>query len=285
MHRFLALLAVLLAAACGNHQPTATSGQPVQTIQYDGQAYRLAAGKVNQADVTADLSIEFTYGERNGNRVIASVIINEVEYRADCDTGAIARVTDDGTDTGTPEGCGPTGGSDLPHYTNCSDGQGIRDIDFTCDGYGDFAPNTPGAEDVRLKVEGNEDLLRSAFASAWRLGSFVPHAPSPDGYPVEEDDTTYNLTDGAADFFVIELTQKAHWIISSTGETDTWGDLYKVEGGNIRAIAGTGQWADRGNFAIQQVLEAGTYLLRVTAEQGGTGGAYKVDVFGVLEDG
>ena len=74
------------------------------------------------------------------------------------------------------------------------------------------------------------------------------------------------------------MTQEAFYIIQSEGEADTWGDLYKYDGDMIEAIAGTGRWADRGNFALQMVLEPGDYYLRVTPENSGDTGTYQIRV-------
>ena len=274
MHRcFILLVAPLFLFACADERATQPTDQPpFSAVQIDGQAFR--AAKVSATNQT-DLSIELSYAVRGGRAYIDAVTIDGVEYRSDC---AGARTTasassDDGSS-----------GSSIPHYTYCEDGQGIRDLDFTCDGLRN-PPNLPGPEDLRLKVEGNEELLRKRFGSAHDLGVFEPYPPSPGGYANVPRSATFNLTDGGDDFFRIELADRADWAISSTGETDTWGDLYKVEDdGSIKAIAGTGKWADRGNFAIQGILEAGIYYLRVSAEKGGAAGTYRVKVFGVLED-
>ena len=292
MRRTLTLLAFLLLLSCSNHQPTATSGEPVQTIWYDGHVYRLTAGKANQADVTTDFSIEFTYGIRDGNTIIESVIINGIEYRANCSVGEISPTGD------VSVGCGPAGegdffGGDIPHYADCADGVGIRDIDFTCGGSHDPPPprEEPGPEHIRLKVEGNEEYLRSRFENA-----IVQEVlgPVPNGEPYTHPpsfDITYNLSDGGDDFFFLDIQHKAEYFINTDGTTDTWGDLYLDDNGTIRPIAGSGGTGFvvvlddggtfEGNFYITRVLEPGEYYLRIAPQTEGVTGTYSVWAVGV----
>ena len=110
----------------------------------------------------------------------------------------------------------------------------------------------------------------------------VPDFDVEDEIPISHR-TTFNLSDGGADFFRFEIDRRRHYIVRSSGETDTWGDLYKLEGDRIRAIAGTGMWADRGNFAIQMDLDPGEYYLRVSPEGRGDTGSYTVQVSTFVE--
>ena len=259
MHRFPILLAAcMLTTACGDRQPTASNGEPVQIIQYDGHAYRLAAGKANQTD----LSIELSYAVRGGRAVIDAVTIDGTEYRADCAAGGAGP---------SDEGVSP--GGSIPHYTLCDGLQGTRDVDYTCDGYSQIPPHlrSPTAADVRLKVEGNEAFLRAQFEGGYRL--IVPPLGE-----YQRTRQTFNLTDGKADFFFFTIEQELFYIVRSNGESDTWGDLYKVEKDFIKPIAGTGKWADGQNFAFQRILEPGDYLLRVTHETGKAEGTYRIGI-------
>ncbi len=127
---------------------------------------------------------------------------------------------------------------------------------------------------MRLKVEGNEAFLRARFedtSSTYRVA--VP--------PLGESQKTrqtFNLTDGKADFFLFTIKETLYYFVYSTGGADTWGDLYKVEKDLIKPIAGTGKWADGGNFAFQRILEPGDYLLRVTSETGKAEGTYQIGI-------
>ena len=271
--KIILIIASLLWLSCAEQKTVSyESAGPIQRIGLDGQSYLLAAGKANQSD----LSIELSYAVRNGEAFISTVTIDGVEYRSNCSSSQGNQTSQD---PDSPEQ--QLGDGRIPHHEYCEDGVGNRDVDFTCDGYRN-QPSAPGPEDVRIKVGGNEDYLRERFKNAFDLGSHVPFAPTTGGYEVETP-SSYNLTDGKDDFFRIVLTNRAAWIISTWGDTDTWGDLYLDDNGSIKAIAGTGRWADRGNFAIQGNFEAGTYYLRVSAEQGGKAGTYQVSVFGVLE--
>ena len=255
MHRRLILLVVLpFLIACADQQATQPSDEPLFfTVKINDQDFR--AAKMS-ATSQSDLSIELSYAVRGGRAYIDAVRIDGVEYRADCASAGAS-------DSGVPG---------MPHYEDCADGKGIRDQDFTCDGYAERPPHlqAPTPEDVRLQVEGNEGYLSEHFETAQHLKTPTPETTRT---------VTYNLTNGKADFFRLVIKQQGRYIISSTGETDTWGDLYRQsEGESIKAIAGTGKWADHGNFALDLTLEPGTYFLRVSSETGEPAGTYRIRV-------
>ena len=173
MFYIIPLAVFLFTASCGDEKPVAVTDDPIQTIELGGNSYRLAAGKTN----TSDLSIQLSYAIRGGVAHIDAVTIDGVEYRADC------------SGPQPP----PTTGSSRPHYADCADGQGTRDVDFTCDGYSDRPPLNTHPDKMRLKVEGNEEYLRQRFESAFELEVPVPY----DENIFEGDYTSvsYNLSD------------------------------------------------------------------------------------------
>ena len=268
----IAVFAVLLIlSSCSEKAPVSQAGGPVQIIEMDGHSYYRGAAKVG----TSDLSIELSYAVRNGRAYIDAVRIDGVEYRADCSGGA-------------PESPEQRGGSSIPHYQYCEDGQGLRDLDFTCDGLRNPPPQReqPGPEHVRLKVEGNEEYLRERFETARPIEVL---APAEGGYThPPSSNMTYNLTDGSDDFFYLDLKHRAKYLISTSGLTDTWGDLYLDDKGTIKPIAGAGDGLIfiipsggefRGNFHLELVLDPGEYYLRVSPEkEGETGDSYRVMV-------
>lgn len=258
------LIFVLSVISCSQeHSTTSAADQSSawQQIEIDGVPYRQVAAKANA--VAADISFDLTYEVINGEAYISVVKIDGIEYRADCSDGENRSV---------------------PHYEFCEDGVGIRDVDFTCGGLRD-PPAAPSAGDVRLKVDGNENYLLDRFKDAFEIE--VRRVVEGRSYTTDEipisHRTTFNLSDGGDDFFWFEIDQRRHYIVRSSGFTDTWGDLYKLEVDKIRAIAGTGMWADRGNFAIQMDLDPGEYYLRVSPEGRGDTGSYTVQVYTFVE--
>ena len=257
------LATALLVASCADKKPVSETGEPIQIIEFDGNSYRLAAGKAN----ASDLSIELSYEVRGGVAHIDAVTIDGVEYRSDCSAPE------------PPEQL-PPGGDGPVYVENCADGVGVRDIDFICEGGTPTGPPNPSADQIRLKVEGNEDYLRQRFENA-----FDVHVPVP--YSVNESTgsvgPTYNLSDGKDDFFRIEIKQKARYSIASTGDTDTWGDLYLDGKESIKPIVGSGSYGSNENFGFDNViLEPGTYYLRVSPETDDATGTYGVSVASFL---
>ena len=137
-----------------------------------------------------------------------------------------------------------------------------------------------------MKVEGNEEYLREGFETARPIEVL---APAEGGYThPPSSNTTYNLTDGSDDFFYLDLKFRARYLISTSGLTDTWGDLYLDDKGTIKPIAGAGDGLIqrtpdggefRGNFHLDLVLDPGEYYLRVIPEkEGEKGGSYRVMV-------
>ncbi|MXW78883.1 MAG: hypothetical protein F4Z57_07840 [Gemmatimonadetes bacterium] len=263
------LIFVLSVISCSQeHSTTSAADQSSswQQIEIDGVPYRQVVAKANA--VAADISLDLTYEVINGEAYISVVKIDGVEYRADC------------SDTGRLDGENPS----IPHHEFCEDGVDERDIDFTCGGLRN-PPSAPSAADIRLKVDGNENYLLDRFKDAFEIEvrEIVPgRGYTEDEIPISHR-TTFNLSDVGADFFRFEIDRRRHYIVRSSGETDTWGDLYKLEGDRIRAIAGTGMWADRGNFAIQMDLDPGEYYLRVSPEGRGDTGSYTVQVSTFVE--
>ena len=51
----------------------------------------------------------------------------------------------------------------IPHYENCADGVGVRDVDFTCEG---GTPPYPFADEPRVPIDDN---LRERFRTAATL--------------------------------------------------------------------------------------------------------------------
>ena len=264
-----AFCAFVLSGGC-QQGPVKANPDGLEMVDIDGVVYHKGSAK----KTTSDLSIELTYAVRDGRAYIDAVRIDGVEYRADCSGGA-------------PEPPEQPGGSSIPHYQYCEDGQGIRDIDFTCEGLRNPPPpRETGPEHVRLKVEDNEEYLRERFETARPIEVL---APAEDGYTFPPSaNTTYNLTDGSDDFFYLDLKYRARYLISTSGQTDTWGDLYLDDKGTIKPIAGAGDGLIfiipsggefKGNFSLDLVLDPGEYYLRVSPEkEGEKGGSYKVMV-------
>ena len=262
------LIFVLSVISCSQEQSTTSAADQSsawQQIEMDGVPYRQVAAKANA--VAADISFDLTYEVINGEAYISVIKIDGVEYRADCSDGGL-----DGENRS------------IPHYEFCEDGVGERDLDFTCEGLRN-PPSAPSASDVRLKVDGNENYLLDRFKDAFEIE--VRRIVPGQGYTTDEipisHRTTFNLSDGGDDFFVFEIDRRRHYTVRSSGETDTWGDLYKLEFNKIRAVAGTGMWADRGNFAIQMDLDPGEYYLRVSPEGSSDTGSYTVEVYTFVE--
>ena len=152
---------ILFQSSCAEQTPVVAPSDtlPAQIVQIDGSIYRFAAKA--SATAQSDLSIELSYVIRGGQAHIDAVTIDGLEYRANCSSGAAQERGDVGSSAGA-----------VPHHQYCEDGVGVRDIDFTCGGLRNPPPpqEEPGPETVRLKVEGNEEYLRSRFERAIRAG-------------------------------------------------------------------------------------------------------------------
>ena len=264
---------ILFQSSCAEQSPVVAPSDtpPAQIVQIDGALYRLAAKA--SATAQSDLSIELSYVIRGGRAHIDAVTIGGVEYRADCASGAAQERQ--------------PGGSSIPHHQYCEDGVGVRDIDFTCEGLRNPPPRQqePGPEHIRLKVEGNEEYLRSRFENAFVQEVFGP-VPRGESYTLPPSfDITYNLSNGDDDFFFLDIQHKAEYTINTYGEIDTWGDLYLDDNGTIKPIAGASgvgfvvvldDGTFEGNFYISLVLEPGEYYLRIAPETEGVTGTYSV---------
>ena len=162
-----ALIAILLILSCSDQDKAVfDKGEPIQIVEVEGQQYRLAAGKANQAD----LNVSFHYTVRGGRAYIDFIKVDGVEYWADCSGGPGGQ---------TPPGGTPDSGSSVPHYEYCEDvpeGAGRRDADYTCGGLRNPPPPPPplSADNVRLKVEGNEEYLREHFDNAFQIEILPP---------------------------------------------------------------------------------------------------------------
>ena len=267
------LIAILFILSCSQQDKAVVDrSETIQIVEVDGQQYRLAAGKANQAD----LNVSFHYSVRGGQAYVDFIKVDGVEFRADCKAGET-------TDSG----------SSVPHFEYCEDGVGRRDVDFTCDGLRNPPPPPPplSPDNVRLKVEGNEAYLYDRFSRAIPIEILPP--PESGGYTHPQSaNTTYNLTDGDDDFFFLDIKHEAIYYISTHGGTDTWGDLYLDDNGTIKAIAGIGSASTGthvsilpdgsefiGNFHMKIVLDPGKYYLRVSHEkEGAPAGTYQVFV-------
>ena len=251
MHVLILLVPTILVACATEQKPMAAASQPIQTIGYAGNTYRLAAGKAS----ASDLSIELSYSISNGQAYVEAVHIDGVEYRANCPGAAFVGEQD----PEVPESRGPS----VPHYDNCDDvpaGAGDRDIDYTCNqlSFPEFA-TAP-----RIPIDDN---LRERFNTATLIE--VPPEPF-NGQRFSTN--TYILHPDEDYFFRLEIDQGQGFIVATEGLTDTYGELFYDNNGTIEFITGTGEWADRGNFAIhQENLDAGTYYVRVSSDDSETG--------------
>ena len=280
LHSLILLIFVLSLLACSEQDRVATSATDAsawQAVQIDGVPYYKGAAKANATAQQSDLSIEFLYRLEDGQARLYGVRIDGVTFLRDCPL--------------PPSGlCNPSVAPDPLEFSDAGGDEANLDIlnDPLSWGEGDadarniLANPTPSPNQIRLKVEGNEEYLRKRFETAFNLGRFVPQ--STDSYKHIGSSTTYNLTDGKDDFFRMEFPQTAKYIIKSSGGTDTWGDLYKDEGDSIKPIAGTGTWGDHDNFAFDIILGPGIYYLRVSPEKNKPAGAYEVNVEPFLLD-
>ena len=282
LHNLVLLVFIPALWACapeGQHVVVDRSAGPWPDVQIDGILYHKAAGKATATAQQGGLSIELSYAVRDGQAYVDAVRIDGVEYRADCPDVTAASTSD------CPEIASiDSGTSNAPYVEYCEDGVGVRDIDFTCDKWRNFPDSdTPGPEDVRLKVEGNEDVLRAGFETAFEISSG-------EGYGDQSQVKVYLLSD-EADFFHLKVNSRARYLIYSHSRHNTWADLYRVDAaGGIRPIAGSGDGVTvvidgqdyTQNFFFDMVLDPGDYYLRVVPE-GGSTGTYSLRVWAAQE--
>ncbi|MYC72288.1 MAG: hypothetical protein F4X17_16415 [Gemmatimonadetes bacterium] len=280
LHNLVLLVFIPSLWACapeGQHVVVDRSAGPWPDVQIDGVLYHKAAGKATATAQQGGLSIELSYALRDGQAYVDAVRIDGVEYRADCPDVTAATSAD------CPQI--EEGGSSAPYVEYCEDGVGVRDVDFTCDKWRNLpGSDTPGPEDVRFKVEGNEDVLRAGFETAFVIDIGIPAAPH-EGYSPPSEPGTYLLS-ADPDYFYLEVKYRAKYWIHSDGPSDTWGDLYLDDNDSIKPIAGTGdgvttivdgrEFTD--NFSFEMVLEPGDYYLRVVPEKEGDTGTYSIRV-------
>ena len=204
-----------------------------------------AAGKAN----ASDLSIELSYAVRGDTAYVNTVKIDGVEYRSDC------------SGTGEPEVEDETE-SELPH---CKDVQNpIRDVNC----YGSTEPPPVTATEPRIPIDSN---LRERFRTAEVIEVPEPGRTEEGGLNAFWS-PTYILEPPKDHFFRMELLQGVSYVIGTAGETDTYGELFHDDNGQIRFIMGTGEFADRRNFALHaDNVAGGTYYVRVSGEDGEEG--------------
>ncbi len=96
---------------------------------------------------------------------------------------------------------------------------------------------------------------------------------------IEIEDTDGNLTEDDQDWFRIDVfTPGRHWIYT-TGDTDTRGTLYDAAGNFIAGGFNDDDDGARRNFAIERILQVGTYYLMIDdGTEGVTTGDYRLSV-------
>ena len=263
MHRILMLVSIALSALACSQEHSAPSAAGTrsawQQIQIDGVSYRQVAAKANAAQAS-DVSIELSYDIRGGQAYISAVRIDGVQYRADCSGVEPPQQQE----------------SDLPHYEFCEEGVGQRDVDFTCSGYRGALDPTPSPFWIRMPAEDvNITHLLKQFETATML-------IMPDPSEAAWESNTFNLTDGEDDFFRFDVGQQSRCLIASDGDSDTWGDLYRIDGNSVVEIAGTGRFGSRNNFQFDMTLDQGAYLLRVSAENANAEGRFVAGSYTII---
>jgi len=141
-------------------------------------------------------------------------------------------------------------------------------------------------DDLRIY---NRTLLKSEIKQLYKEGLYASYQ---DDYPNTCDDATLiemnkiinakidyqgqNENDGDCDYFQIEIPEEMAVSIFTTGDTDTYGILFNCCNGsppNCSIRIDDSNNGDNNNFRINEILEKGTYYLKVRHEDitNGTG--------------
>ncbi len=243
LKRRLSLILALcsLSFGCDAHKPTAEGPALIQTIELDGSTYRRVASKAN-ATSGQDLSLELFYAVEGDEAYIDMVRIDGVEYRADC------------TDPPDPP---------EPPY------QEPPDVSRE--------PPLPTTTEPRIEID---DHLRNRFSTAVvaadiNLPSEVEGRSITGGYSAFS-----TLGKGEDDFFRFDLTERGCYNFVTSGDTDTYGEVFRDDDGDITFIIGTSDFGVYPNFGVEAVLDPGTHYLRVSGDNQEVEGRYQVFIYG-----
>ena len=80
-----------------------------------------------------------------------------------------------------------------------------------------------------------------------------------------------------ADTFRIELTTLGTVRVETTGNTDTYGRLFRASGRDYDELFGNDDGGADSNFLIEETLGSGTYIVQVSGFRGATTGAYALE--------
>ena len=183
-----------------------------------------------------DLSLELFYAVEGDEAYIDMVRIDGVEYRADC------------TDPPEPPEQEPPDLRPGP------------------------LPPSPTTTEPRIEID---DHLRNRFSTA-----VVADINLPSETVGRNSITPYvassTLGKGEDDFFRLDLTERGCYHFTTAGDTDTYGEVFRDDDGDITFIIGTSDWGWDPNFGFNVVLDPGTHYLRVSGDNQEVEGPYEV---------